>query len=244
MAAYVVATRASQLASLAVLSPHSLTRLAWMLYVALHWIAVGEHGIWCKQTNYELAARVPWMIADPRATRSHGSTETALVELVDLYKTLAELSGLPTPPGNVQGVSLAPLFTAPRPTAVGSAASLTGLQPALQYAFSQYPRCGSAPLPPSKAPWSNPCTKVERTEFATMGFSVRSAEWRYTEWRRWDGGKLAADWSSPPQAVELYSHAGDDGTDFNAFENVNVAGKAGNEGVEARLAEVLKTQFA
>jgi iduronate 2-sulfatase len=31
-----------------------------------------------------------------------------------------------------------------------------------------------------------------------MGYSVRTAEWRYTEWRNWDTGAL--------EAVELYDH--------------------------------------
>ena len=56
--------------------------------------------------------------------------------------------------------------------------------------------------------------------FSHMGYSIRTQTWRFTEWYRWNGASLTPDWSDAAGA-ELYSHAGDDGTDFDAFENVN-----------------------
>jgi iduronate 2-sulfatase len=70
---------------------------------------LGDHGIWCKHTNYEQAARIPLMIAKPGGS---GTVSTALVETVDLYPTLAEMAGLPIPEG-LDGRSFAALLTDP-----------------------------------------------------------------------------------------------------------------------------------
>jgi len=70
---------------------------------------LGDHGIWCKHTNYEQAARIPLMIAKPGGS---GTVSQALVETVDVYPTLAELAGLPIPEG-LDGRSFAALLTDP-----------------------------------------------------------------------------------------------------------------------------------
>jgi iduronate 2-sulfatase len=56
---------------------------------------LGDHGMWCKHTNYEQAAHIPLIVAAPgiQPTRTQ-----ALVESCDLYPTLAELTQLPAPP--------------------------------------------------------------------------------------------------------------------------------------------------
>ena len=48
-------------------------------------------------TNWELATRVPWIIAVPWKPGTHGAVTPALVENVDLYQTLASAAGLPVP---------------------------------------------------------------------------------------------------------------------------------------------------
>jgi iduronate 2-sulfatase len=65
---------------------------------------LGDHGMWCKHTNYEQAAHIPLMVAAPGAVG--GSRSASLVETVDLYPTLCELAGLPAPEG-LDGASFA-----------------------------------------------------------------------------------------------------------------------------------------
>jgi iduronate 2-sulfatase len=78
---------------------------------------LGDHGQWCKHSNYEEATRIPLLVIDPRQGRA-GSSSRALVETVDLYPTLAELAGLPAPAGAQQldGRSFAAVIRNPAAT--------------------------------------------------------------------------------------------------------------------------------
>jgi iduronate 2-sulfatase len=90
-----------------------------------HGWKLGEHGGWCKQTNYEIDTRAPLMIRHPNA-KANGQPCDALVEFVDIYPTLCDLTGLPIPQP-LQGTSLVPLLN-------DAAAKLKDA------AFSQFPR--------------------------------------------------------------------------------------------------------
>lgn len=70
---------------------------------------LGDHGMWCKHTNYEQAARIPLIVAAPGVGQP-GTRTAALAESVDVYPTLAELAGLPSPevPQGLDGHSLVP----------------------------------------------------------------------------------------------------------------------------------------
>lgn len=59
---------------------------------------LGDHGMWCKHTNYEQAARQPLIVVAPGVSKA-GAKSDSLVETVDLYPTLCELAGLPAPKG-------------------------------------------------------------------------------------------------------------------------------------------------
>ena len=79
-----------------------------------HGYSLGEHGQWMKMNLFEESARVPMIIAAPRA-RAKGKGCARTVELLDIYPTLAELAGL-TPPSNLHGKSLRPLLDNPKAT--------------------------------------------------------------------------------------------------------------------------------
>ena len=76
-----------------------------------HGYHLGEQGTWNKRTNWEIATRVPLILATPGEATA-GKSTTALVELIDIYPTLAQLCGLPLPP-KLEGVSLVPLLDNP-----------------------------------------------------------------------------------------------------------------------------------
>jgi iduronate 2-sulfatase len=90
-----------------------------------HGWQLGDHGLWHKHTNFELATRSPLIVAAPGIAGA-GRTSAATVELVDVYPTLVDLCGLPPAP-DVDGVSLRPLLADPAGT----------VKPV---AMSQYPR--------------------------------------------------------------------------------------------------------
>jgi len=79
-----------------------------------HGFHLGDLGIWTKHTNYEQANRIPLLIVAPGVTEKKTSTRQ-LAESVDLFPTLAELSGLPQPevPQTLSGESLVPVLRDP-----------------------------------------------------------------------------------------------------------------------------------
>lgn len=76
-----------------------------------HGWKLGEHGMWCKHTQFELDNHVPMLLKVP-GQKSAGSKTNALVEFVDIYPSLCELAGLELP-AHLQGTSFAPLVANP-----------------------------------------------------------------------------------------------------------------------------------
>lgn len=70
---------------------------------------LGDHGMWCKHTNYEQANRIPLLVSVPVKP---ATVSKALIETVDIYPTLAALAGLPKPEG-LDGKSFAALIDEP-----------------------------------------------------------------------------------------------------------------------------------
>ena len=72
---------------------------------------LGEMGIWGKATNYEISTRVPLIFWTPEM-KNRGKSTNAIVELVDIYPTLCDLTGL-SKPSHLAGKSLVPLLNNP-----------------------------------------------------------------------------------------------------------------------------------
>jgi len=83
---------------------------------------LGDHGLWCKHTNFEQATRSPLIIIDP--SKQPGSSSTPM-ESVDLFPTLCELVGIAPEPSS-QGISVVPM--------------LDGKELKKDYAISQWPK--------------------------------------------------------------------------------------------------------
>ena len=99
-----------------------------IVLVGDHGWKLGEHGMWCKHTNFELDANAPMIVCAP-GQKAAGKSSPALVEFVDIYPTLCELAGL-TLPKTLEGTSFAPLLDEPA-------------KAWKKAAFSQYPRAGN-----------------------------------------------------------------------------------------------------
>ena len=102
-----------------------LTEKTIVVFWGDHGWKLGEHGGWCKHTNFEIDARVPMIFSSPKQ-KAAGAKSEALVEFVDIYPTLCDLAGLPSPDA-LEGLSAAPLLDNPN-------------LPWKTAAFSQYPR--------------------------------------------------------------------------------------------------------
>lgn len=163
-----------------------------------HGYHLGEQTLFAKTSNFELDARVPLIVATPQM-KNAGQKTQSLAELMDLYPTLAELCGLPKP-AEAQGVSLVPVLN--NPAASVRAAALT-----------QHARPAYYEREPAKIP-------------THMGYSIRTATHRYTEWRDWQTGETAA--------RELYDHVND------PDETRNLASDAGQAAVLEQCAALLK----
>jgi arylsulfatase A-like enzyme len=69
-----------------------------------------EHGLWCKHCNFRTSLRSALIVKDPDI--EGGKQTDALVEYVDIYPTLCDLSGL-SQPGHLAGNSFVPVMKNP-----------------------------------------------------------------------------------------------------------------------------------
>jgi arylsulfatase A-like enzyme len=147
---------------------------------------LGEHGHWGKSTTYEDATRSPLIIYAPGV--GEGVSTKSLVELLDIYPTLCELAGVPTP-SHVQGKSLLPVMRDPK-VRIHDAA------------ISQSCTVDSQ--------MSNQLVGGKIDEFseinAHMGWALRTDRYRYVEWRKTVLNGNDRTFGSEPVGVELYDY--------------------------------------
>lgn len=122
-----------------------------------HGWKLGEHNGWGKMTNYDIDVHVP-IIVSGRGVKAKGKKSNALVELVDIYPTLCEITGFPIPE-HLQGKSFVPLLNNPETKWKNAA-------------FSQF-LLGRFGPKETRGP--------ER-----MGYSIRTDQYRYIEWYSWN----------------------------------------------------------
>ncbi|HYD50844.1 MAG TPA: sulfatase/phosphatase domain-containing protein, partial [Terriglobales bacterium] len=80
-----------------------------VVFTSDHGFNLGEHGLWQKSSLWTDVTRVPLIIYMPKA-RANGGRSTRIVELLDLYPTVADLAGLQIP-REVEGRTLRPLLS-------------------------------------------------------------------------------------------------------------------------------------
>ena len=83
-----------------------------IVFTSDHGYHLGDHFLWGKVTLFDIGARVPFIVRAPGLTQG-GTESQAMVELIDIYPTLAELTGLEAP-AHLQGTSLYPLLDQPK----------------------------------------------------------------------------------------------------------------------------------
>jgi iduronate 2-sulfatase len=135
-----------------------------VVFISDHGYLLGEHGLWQKMNLFEEAARVPMIVRVP-GNSSAGKASTRIVELVDLYPTLADLCGL-SPPKGLPGRSLKPLIE--NPSTSWKDQAVTQLRRVNRPAAAKGAK------------------KKEQPTVAFDGYSLRTDRFRYTEW---DDGK-------------------------------------------------------
>ncbi len=78
-----------------------------VVFTSDHGYHLSEHGHWQKQTLFDNATRIPLIFSGPGI--ESGKRTNSPVEMIDIYPTLMELTGIDTP-DHVVGKSLTPIF--------------------------------------------------------------------------------------------------------------------------------------
>jgi iduronate 2-sulfatase len=89
----------------------SLTENTIVVLWGDHGWHLGEHSIWGKHSLFEESLRSPLIIRKP-GMNAAGQASAAVVETIDVFPTLCQLAGLPTP-GFLDGFSLEPQIKDP-----------------------------------------------------------------------------------------------------------------------------------
>nr|CAI5843201.1 unnamed protein product [Callosobruchus analis] len=179
-----------------------------VVVTADHGWSRGEHGEFSKFSNFDEATKVPLIIHIPGLSSGEVISD-ALVELVDIFPTLVDLTqvaeALPLCSKHdnrhacTEGRSLAPYMAYKK---MGKMARVKSA------VFTQYPRPG---IQPTLHPNSD---KPRLKEIKIMGYSIRTNTFRYTEWVKFDPHSFQPNWKKV-YAKELYNHIFDKKEDLN-----------------------------
>lgn len=113
-----------------------LTDSTAVVFTSDHGYHLGDHGFWQKSNLHEQVIRVPMIMSAPGFSAGRSDS---LVELLDIYPTVADLAGLPIP-NAVQGKSLVPILKSPKVAVREAALSLHRGGHSLRAADWQYIR--------------------------------------------------------------------------------------------------------
>lgn len=160
------------------LDRQALTKNTVVVFMSDHGFHLGSHGLWQKTDLFEGSVRLPLILSVP----GHANRDTAtssIVELVDLYPTLAELAGLDAP-AYVEGRSLVPILDDPSTEVRDSAFTMAS----------------------SRAWWTRPEWKYREV----TGYTIRTPRYRYTEWGDGAFGVELYDYENDPGELHNLAH--------------------------------------
>ncbi|TRY61825.1 hypothetical protein TCAL_12535 [Tigriopus californicus] len=220
-----------------------------------HGFSLGENGELAKHSNFEVATRVPWMIYDPLHTSASLSgfklkppskiadpsaslpvpykTIHDPVELVDVFPTLTELAGL----GQIEKCNQSPLDKALCSDGVSQARVVINENPKTRSFSSRSAGVRSAAFSQFPRKHLNMVECPSKFEFiSAMGYSVRTNEFRYTEWNAWDN-ELGRPKRDQILGKELYDHR------ENNFEHDNLAEHRSFDDVVRNLSALIKITY-
>ncbi|XP_039622200.1 iduronate 2-sulfatase isoform X2 [Polypterus senegalus] len=197
-----------------------------------HGWSLGEHGEWAKYSNFDVATRVPLIFYAPGLTTPHPkfglrifpfidafsytpnriskrNSVESIVELIDLFPTLVDLVALEVPPSCPDQSFHIDLCT--EGSSLMDFLNINNVQNDDEaIAYSQYPRPSNIPQKNSDLP--------HLEDIRIMGYSIRSAEYRYTLWVGFDPSTFHANFQDV-YAGELYFTESDPEQDFNMYNS-------------------------
>lgn len=146
-----------------------------------HGYNLGEHGQWQKQTLFEKTSKQPLLISIPGFSKD--AATNAIVQMVDIYPTLADLTGFKAP-ADLAGHSLVPLLKDPDSEWHYPAFTIQArtFNPNAREGLSKYT--------------FNPDLRSKNPTI--FGRSVRVERYRYTEWDEGRKGSELYDYETDP----------------------------------------------
>jgi iduronate 2-sulfatase len=139
-----------------------------VVFFSDHGYHLGQHGLWQKSDLFEGSARVPLILSIP-GMKNVGQASNSLVELIDLYPTLAGLCGL-AKPTHLNGLNLMPVLNNPKAKVRQAAFTVTRIR-------------GKIP-------------GVKKNN--QLGHTIRTERYRYTVWGDGKHGVELYDYKSDP----------------------------------------------